>query len=56
MIQKPFFELPAPTVRNIVLPTAAVGSPVATMNDDEEPIPQNPIETNATDEGEQQQP
>jgi hypothetical protein len=26
------------------------------VNDDEEPVPQDPIETDATDEGEQQQP
>jgi hypothetical protein len=58
MIQEPFFELPipiAPTLRDTVVPTAVVGSPMATMNDDKEPVPQNPIETDATDEREQQQ-
>ena len=29
---------------------------LATMNDDEELVPQDPIETDATNEGEQQQP
>jgi hypothetical protein len=29
---------------------------VATANNDEEPVPQDPIQTDATDEGEQQQP
>jgi hypothetical protein len=59
MIQELFFELHvhvAPTVWDTVVPIAAVGSPVAIMNDDEEHVPQNPIETDATDEGEQQQP
>jgi hypothetical protein len=59
MIQEPFFKLPvflAPTVRDTVVPTPIVSSLVATMNNDEEPVSQDPIETNATDEGEQQQP
>jgi hypothetical protein len=59
IIQKPFFELPilvAPIVRDTIVPTSVVSSPVATMNNDEESVPQDPIETNATDEGEQQQP
>jgi hypothetical protein len=59
MIQEPFFELPVlvtPTVRDIVVKTHVVSSPMATTNDDEEPVPQDPIQTYATDEGEQQQP
>jgi hypothetical protein len=57
MIQEPFFELPipiAPTLRDTVVSTVVVGSPMGTMNDDEEPVPLNPIETDATDEREQQ--
>jgi hypothetical protein len=57
MIQESFFELPvliAPTVRDTVVPTHVVSSPVVIMNDNEEPILQDPIETDATDEGEQQ--
>jgi hypothetical protein len=57
MIQEPFFELHVtPIVRDTAVPTSVVSSSVATMNDDEEPVPQDPIETDATDEGEQQQP
>jgi hypothetical protein len=59
MIQEPFFELLvliAPTMRDTVVPTPVVSSPVAQMNDDEEPIPQDPIGTDVTDEREQQQP
>jgi hypothetical protein len=50
-----FFELPilvVPTVRDTVVPTPVVSSPVVTINNDEEPVPQDPIETDATDEGE----
>jgi hypothetical protein len=57
MIQEPFFELPVlvtPIVHDTVVPTPIVSSSVATMNDDEEPVPQDPIETDATDEGKQQ--
>jgi hypothetical protein len=57
MIQEPFFELPvlvAPTVRDTVVPTPVISSPVVTVNDDEEHVPLDPIETDATDEGEQQ--
>jgi hypothetical protein len=36
------------------VPTPVVSSPVATMNDDEEHVPQDPIETDATDKGKQQ--
>ena len=51
MIHDPFFSLPtvaAPIVQDIVVPAPAVISPVATMNDDEDPV--EPI---ATHEGEQ---
>ena len=54
-----FFSLPAvaaPTVQDTVVPAPVVIPPVATMNDDEEPMPQDPIEPIATHEGEQQQP
>jgi hypothetical protein len=59
IIQEPFFELPvlvALTVRDTVVQTPVVSSPVATTNEDEEPVPQDSIQTDATDEGEQQQP
>ena len=39
-----------------MVPAPIVILPVATMNDDEEPILQDPIEPIATHEGEQQQP
>jgi hypothetical protein len=58
MIQEPFFSLPivvAPTTQDIVVLAPVVISPVATMNDDEEPVLQDPIEHVATHEGEQQQ-
>jgi hypothetical protein len=41
MIQEPFFELyvlVAPTVPDTVVPTPVVSSPMATMNNDEEPV------------------
>ena len=38
-----------------MVPAHVVISPVATMNDDEEPILQDPVEPIATHEGEQQQ-
>ena len=41
IIHEPFFSLPAvttPTVQDTVVPTPVVIPPVATMNDDEEPI------------------
>jgi hypothetical protein len=59
MTHEPFFELPilvAPTVRDTVVPTPVVSSSVVTVNNDEEPVLQEPIQTDATDEGEQQQP
>jgi hypothetical protein len=57
MIQEPFFELPilvAPMVWDTIVQTPVVSFPMATANDDEEPIPQGPIQTDATNEGEQQ--
>jgi hypothetical protein len=59
MIQEPLFELPiliAPTVRDTVVPTPVVSSPMVTVNDDEIRVPQDPIEIDATDEEGQQQP
>ena len=59
MIHELFFSLPAvaaPTVQDTVVPAPIVIPPVATMNDDKEPILQDPIEPIATHEGEQQQP
>ena len=59
MIHEPFFSLPAvaaPTVQDTVVPAPVIIPPVATMNDDEEPVLQDPIEPIATHEGEQQQP
>ena len=49
MIQEPFFSIPAaaPTQDNVDV-TPAVGSPVVTMNENEDPV--------TTDEGEPQQP
>jgi hypothetical protein len=41
MIQELFFSLPvvdAPTMQDIVVPAPVVIPPVATMNDDEEPV------------------
>ena len=54
-----FSSLPivaAPTVQDTVVPAPVVISHVTTMNDDEEPVLQDPIEPIATHEGEQQQP
>ena len=59
MIHELFFSLPAvaaATVQDTVVPTPVIIPPVATMNDDEDPVPQDPIESIATHEGEQQQP
>ena len=55
MVQEPFFTLPVvavPTVQD----TVVVSSPVATMNEYEEPVVQDPIEPVVTHEEEQQQP
>ena len=54
MIHEPFFSLPAIaalTVHDTVVLAPVVIPPVATMNDDEEPVLQNPIEPIATHEG-----
>ena len=59
MIQEPYFTLPAvtaPTVRDTVVQASVIVPPVATMNENEEPVSQDPIEPIATDEGEQEQP
>jgi len=57
MIQEPFFSIPvvaAPAVQDTVVTTHVVISPVATMNEDEEPVVQDPIEPVVTHEEEQQ--
>ena len=59
MIHEPFFLLPvvaAPTVQDTMVPVSVVIPPVATMNNDEEPVLQDPVEHIATHEEEQQQP
>jgi hypothetical protein len=51
MIQEQFFELPtiaAPTMQDNVVPALVVIPPVATMNDDKEPVLQDLIEPVAT--------
>ena len=56
---EPVFSLPAvaaPTVLDTVVPAPVVIPPVATMNDDKEPVLQDSIEPIVTHEGEQQQP
>jgi hypothetical protein len=59
MIHEPFFSLPAiaaPTMQDTVVPAPVVIPSMATINEDEEPILQNPLEPIATHEEEQQQP
>ena len=59
MIHEPFFSLPAvaaPTMQDTVVPAPVVIPAMATMNNNEEPILQDPVEPTATHEGEQQQP
>ena len=54
MIHEPFFSLPAvaaPIVQDTVVPAPVVIPPVATMNDDEEPVLQDHVEPIATNEG-----
>jgi hypothetical protein len=54
MIQELFFSLPAvaaPTMQDIVVPISIVIPPMATMNEDEEHVLQDPIEPVATHEG-----
>jgi hypothetical protein len=58
MVEEPFFTLPAtvaPTVRDTIVPTPVVSSPVTTMNEHEEPVLEEPIEPNVVHEEEQQQ-
>ena len=43
-------------MQDTVVTTPIISSPVATMNGHEEPVLQDPIENDATSEGEQQQP
>ena len=59
MIHKPTFSLhavAAPTVQDTMVSAPVVISPEATMNENEEPVLQDPIEPIATHKGEQQQP
>ena len=59
MIHEPIFSLhvvAAPTVQDTVVPAPVVIPFVATINDDEEPVLQDPVEPIATHEREQQQP
>ena len=59
MVQEPFFSLPvaaAPTVHDTIVTAPVVSSPVATMNEHEEPVLQDPLEPVVTHKGEQQQP
>jgi hypothetical protein len=64
MVEEPFFTLPVivePTVQDTMVPTPGANSPVATMNEHEEPvleepILEEPIEPNIAHEEEQQQP
>jgi len=55
MTQEPYFSLSvvvAPIAQETAVPTPIVSSPDVTANGNEEPVPQDPIETVATDEGE----
>ena len=57
MIHELFFSLPAvtaPTVQDTMVPAHAVIPHVVTMNDDEKPVLQDPVEPIATHKGEQQ--
>ena len=59
MVQEPFFTLPVvavPTVQDTVVTAPVVSSHMATMNEHEEPVLQDPEEPVVTHEGEQQQP
>ena len=46
----------APTIPDIVMPTHVVSSPAVGINNDREPVFQDPTEPIATNEGEPQQP
>ena len=57
MVQESFFTLPVvvvPIVQDTVVTTHVVSSSVATMNEHEEPVVQDPIEPVVTHEEEQQ--
>ena len=57
MVQKSFFTLAivvVPTVQDTVVMASVVSSPVAIMNEHEEPVLQDPIEPVVTHEEEQQ--
>ena len=59
MVQEPFFMLPVvavPTVQDTIVTTPVVSSLVATMNEHEELVLQDPIEPIVAHEDEQQQP
>ena len=59
MVQDPFFTLPVvdvPTVQHIVVTAPIISSHMATMNEHEEPVVQDPIEPVVIHEEEQQQP
>ena len=57
MVQEPFFTLPivaAPTMQDTLVTTSVVSSPMATMNEYEEPVLQDLVEPVVTHEEEQQ--
>jgi hypothetical protein len=57
MVQQPFFTLPVvvlPTVQDTVVTTPVINSPVAIINEHEEPVLQDPIEPDVAHEEEQQ--
>ena len=59
IIHEPIFSLhvvAAPIVQDTMVSAPVVIPPVATMNENEKPVLQDPIEPIATHEGEQQQP
>ena len=59
MIHEPIFSLPAVaalTVQDTMMPATVVILSVAIINEDEEPVLQDPVEPIATYEEEQQQP
>jgi hypothetical protein len=59
MIQEPFFELPAvatSSILDIEVPTPVVTPPVTTINENVEPVPQEPTETIVANEEKQQEP
>jgi hypothetical protein len=59
MVEQPFFTLlaaVAPTAQDTVVSTLVASSPVATMNEYEKPVLEEPIEPNVAHEEEGQQP